>query len=131
MITHRINRSLGIAIVTWRGQILDSDIEAALRAFFEDPAWEPGCHALIDVREADLAAVTSRGLRFVAAAAAGHVRDLEGKEFKTAILASDDAVFGLGRMYEAYTAESPETVQVFRDLQQALSWLGAPADLIE
>ena len=130
MITHRINRSLGIAVVTWRGHISDSDLVPALRAFFEDAAWEPGCHTFIDIREADMAEVTSNGLKIVAAVSKAYVRDLEG-EFRTAVLVSHDAVFGLGRMYEAYTVESKQTVQVFRDLQQALSWLGAPADLLK
>ena len=100
------------------------------RALQGDDAWEPGFDVLVDVREADLAKLSSDGLRTLAVVIAGYMRGLEGKS-KAAILAAHDAVFGLGRMYEAYTDESPETVQVFRDPQQALSWLGAPADLLE
>ncbi len=95
-----------------------------------DDAWEPGFDVLVDVREADVAKISGAGLRTVAEVIAGYMRGLEGQS-KTAILAPHNAMFGLGRMYEAYTSQSPETVQVFRDPQQALSWLGAPADLLE
>ena len=100
------------------------------RALQEDDGWNPDFDVLVDIREADLKNVTSDGLKTLQRVIAGQMQGLE-RQPKTAVLASHDAQFGLGRMYEAYTAESPENVQVFRDPQQALSWLGAPADLLE
>ena len=45
-------------------------------------------------------------------------------KFKTAIIAPDDLPFGLGRLYEAYSDESPETTSVFREIDKAFEWLG-------
>ena len=58
-----------------------------------------------------------------------HLKDHE--EFKTAVLTSEDAAFGMSRVYEVFSSESPEKVQVFRDRHEALCFLGAPVDLIE
>ena len=130
MITHRIYPSLGIVVSTWRGQVSDADLVLEYRRLYEDDEWKPGAHELVDVREADLVNVSSRGLKTLAGVMGEYLVGFEG-EFKTAVLTSGDLTFGLGRVYEAYSAESPETVQVFRDPREALAWLAAPADLLD
>ncbi len=130
MITHRIYSSEGIAVVKWHRNVSDSELAPAVRALVEDGAWEPGFHALIDAREADLTEVTPDGLRTVAGVVATYVHDVGG-DLKTAVVVSRDVVFGLGRMYEVYSEALPQTMQVFRDPQEALSWIGAPPDLLK
>jgi len=46
---------------------------------------------------------------------------------KLAIVAADDLLFGLGRMYQAYREMKPgsrKEVGVFRTMAEALAWLG-------
>ena len=130
MITHQIHYSEGIAVVRWQGKVSDSDLPPAVRALFEGGEWEPGFSVFIDAREADLVEITPHGLRTVAGVVAGYGHDHEG-QFKTAMVVSRDLTFGMGRMYEVYSEASQETLRVFRDLQQALHWVGAPPDFLE
>lgn len=48
-----------------------------------------------------------------------------GKLGPTAIVATDSAVFGLARMYEAFTGEMRRPFQVFREVPPALAWLAS------
>lgn len=45
----------------------------------------------------------------------------------------NDLVFGMARMYQILTETSPDEVEIFRDLDEALRWLGvadAKAELL-
>lgn len=46
-----------------------------------------------------------------------------GKGFKMAIVTSSDLVFGIARMYEMISEGLPFERMVFRDYEDALSWL--------
>jgi hypothetical protein len=41
----------------------------------------------------------------------------------TAMIAGSDAVYGLLRMYEAFTDRSPAQIRAFRDEAEARAWL--------
>lgn len=45
---------------------------------------------------------------------------------RTAIVASQPCVFGVGRMAEGYAAGTVSEISVFHDLPGALEWLGIP-----
>lgn len=78
---------------------------------------------LVDLSEADVSNVTADGLVSLAMTLAD-LFERDGIElYKTAVYSPEDLPFGLSRLYEAYTADSPESVQVFRDRDEALSWL--------
>jgi hypothetical protein len=62
-------------------------------------------------------------------ALAGFSAKMDGptKPTKLAIVAADDLLFGLGRMYQAYREMKPgsnKEVAVFRSMPDALAWLG-------
>ena len=48
--------------------------------------------------------------------------------YKLAIVAGDDAVFGMARMYQTLTEANLPHVAVFRDLDAAARWLGVGAE---
>lgn len=48
-----------------------------------------------------------------------------GKLGPTAVVATDGALFGLARMYEAFTGEMRRPFQVFREVSPALAWLAS------
>lgn len=48
-----------------------------------------------------------------------------GKLGPTAVVAPDSALFGMARMYEAFTGEMLRPFQVFREVAPALAWLAS------
>jgi hypothetical protein len=42
---------------------------------------------------------------------------------KIAIVASTDLSFGMSRMYEVFSGNLPQTIMVFRNLEEAEQWL--------
>ena len=91
---------------------------------------EPGFHEIADMRNAQMATVTGEGMRGVNLMVQER---LAGKcdDFKTAVIAPENLPFGLSRLYEQYSHESPENVMVFREVSKALQWIGVDDALIE
>lgn len=76
---------------------------------------------LFDCREATTGALTPDGLRRVAATFGAS----EASEpVRAALVAPEDAAFGLSRMYQAYRMDSDVELSVFRDTSEARAWLG-------
>ena len=76
-----------------------------------------------DLSEADMRLVTSSGLAELANDVEEEFRKLGIESIKTAVYSPDDLPFGLGRVYQAWSDESPERVRVFRDRSKAIEWL--------
>jgi hypothetical protein len=128
-ILHKIDEKLGIVLSTWIGIVSDADAVPAYRQLYEDKRWKPGFHEIVDLREADVSGVTSRGLRAVS----GMVDDYTGEEceeFRTAVIAPKDLPFGVARIYQAISDETPERVRVFRDVKTALEWMNVDESFI-
>jgi hypothetical protein len=120
-IRHTIHEDLGIVVSTWTGPASDSELVSRCRELYEDERWRPGFHEVVDLREAGMAEVSGSALQALAEMVDSYA---EGHAFKTAIVAPENLPFGLARMYEAYALESPESVKVFRELEDALEWIG-------
>ncbi len=122
MISFHINSDERVFVSTWRGNISNEDLLECYRTLFDDKEYEPGYHEIADVTNGDLAAVTGNGLR----ALAGMISQKLGPNcppFKTAIIAPRDLDYGMSRMYEVFSSESPENVRVFRSKEEAMSWI--------
>ena len=105
------------------GTLTDRDLFAAYEALYADPGHRVGMDELTDCRAVERVEVTTGGLVALAAATA-RLLDVQAQTWRVAIVAPSDIVFGMARMYEAFRAESPEQVQVFRDRASAEAWLG-------
>ena len=71
--------------------------------------------------------MTAAGLKRIAelaTAAAGTVTS------RAAVITDRELSYGLVRMYELLSAESPETVQIFHDPVEATKWLGVAVELV-
>ena len=84
--------------------------------------YPPGHDELVDVRGVATPDTQGTTLRRVAEAFAR--ADREPERSKIAIVADGDLHYGLSRMYQAFRADSPLVLEVFRDLTEARSWLG-------
>ena len=78
---------------------------------------------LVDLSDADMSQVTPEGLAGLADEIIQVFEEYNVTTYKTAVFSPHDLPFGFARLYEAYTFESPETVQVFRERDEALNWL--------
>ncbi len=123
---YRIHKELGFLVTTWTGKVTNEDLINSYTRIFTDKNWSNQYNELADFREADAAKVTNNGLRKLVELAVKY----EGDK-KSAILVSHDLTYGLARMYEILSEQSPETVQVFRSAEKALNWLDAPSDLLD
>jgi hypothetical protein len=83
-------------------------------------------NALWDLREAITTDVSSDDVRKIVELVAD--RRPSGVSSRFALVVSRDADFGMARMYEAQLNHvSPGQIQVFRDIEEATTWVtGAP-----
>lgn len=100
------------------GALTDQELLSHLTTFANDPRFRPTFHQLADLREVTNLAVTSSGIRYQVREspfAAGSQR---------ALVVSSDVAFGMARMFQILHDESAGDVEVFRNLDDALAWLG-------
>jgi hypothetical protein len=76
---------------------------------------------LVDLRFAQVGVETSAQAETLAALASrSHAARRRGR---IALVAADDATFGIARMYVAYREKSGITLEVFRQIEDANAWL--------
>jgi hypothetical protein len=98
------------------------EIEAALEARLEDPIFQPGMKVLWDCRNASIAALSNERIERLIEHNFQH-QEARGSGM-SAIVASRDLDYGIGRIFQAYADGLPWDTMVFRDLDSALNWLG-------
>ena len=111
--TRRVVRTRG-----W-GTVSIADINELMSFVLVDARFDPYFRSLVDFREVTLLTGDSTGF----AAAASMQLYVPGT--RRAFVASEDHVFGLMRMFATYSERFGQTVQVFRDLEEAERWLEA------
>lgn len=107
----------------WEGTITDDEMLNSYRAFYEGPAWNRSLNELVVIGDISLEKVTNDGLTVLADYVAQHFFEHNIESSKTAVFCRKDLPFGLARVYEAYAYQSSEEIRVFRDLEDAKSWL--------
>jgi hypothetical protein len=116
-----VDREAGLTEFTVTGAVAPEVLLQAIRDFY---AGEPTHLVLWDLREADLSALRSDDVRLVVEATepAGETRP----GGLTAMVFSQDAGYGLGRMFEILQGLRDPSVRrrSFRDLAEARRWLG-------
>jgi hypothetical protein len=100
------------------GTLSDADLLEGDRALRDDPEFDPAYYQLVDLREADGSSVTAAGIGSLAARP-----PLFTPTARRAIVVRSELGFGMGRMFELQRDGQSGEIRVFRDLQQARSWL--------
>jgi hypothetical protein len=92
---------------------------------YRDPNFDPTYAHLIDATGVTGTALTSSELAALAR------RTKFSPQSRRALVATSPVLFGLGRMFEAYLQLSglAEFVGIFKELDQALEWLGITGPL--
>jgi len=114
----------------WVGVIVDSEILPAYRALYAKEQMTHEFNKLSDLRKADVLNVTSETLHHLSSFVASYYAG-KGVQPKTAVIAPKDLAYGLARMYELTSGNSPEIVMVFRNPNEAIKWLGLDDTFIE
>jgi hypothetical protein len=110
-------------IATLSGVIDDRLLSDAYRHLLAAPGFDPGLPDLVDLRAVTRLEVTSNGLRHLIADFQLAYRHTARR--RVAIVAIDNATYGMARMYELLRGvDPPEVIQVFRDHAAAMAWLG-------
>lgn len=120
-IEYRIDLDSGLLIVEVEGRVLPDDVVRYRTRLLADSDFSPGMNTLVDCRNASTDGFNATDLQFLANDIASR-RRLLGRA-RCAVLVATEAAYGLLRMYEAYTLESPVEVRVFRDEAEARAWV--------
>ena len=110
-------------IAKYIGTITGDDVLKEHEQFFSAGQWHPGLNALVDFSDADLSEAQNSVIKRVARYFENFLKANPTNSVKTAIYAPADFPFAIARIYEAMATQAPQTVQVFRDLSDAKTWL--------
>jgi len=100
------------------GVVTDRDLLAHVRALAADARFRPHFSQLADIRGAADVAVSSSGIKDLAKL------NPFGAGARRAVVVDRDVIFGMARMYQMMREPSTDEVEIFRDLDLALEWLG-------
>jgi len=121
---YRIDHKQRLVHVTAHGVITADALFAYQKAAWSDPAIAEYDELADMSRVEDVEAPSPSNVSALAGFSAR--MDASAKPTKLAIVARDDLLFGLGRMYQAYREMKPgsnKEVAVFRSMPEALAWL--------
>lgn len=98
--------------------VTEREILAHVRALIADPRFARNFHQLADLREVTDARVTESTNKQML------VRlNPFGAGARRAMVVTCDVAFGMARMYQILADESPDELQIFRKMDNALQWL--------
>ena len=121
-ISYTIDDARSLIHTTASGVLTDDDIIAHKASLASDRRIRPTMRELSDIRGVDRLDVTPEGITRMIWADQETWPAAEGK--KLAIVVSTEVAYGLGRMYQIQASPVDEKVRIFRDLDEAKSWLG-------
>ena len=113
----------GYLEIKFKGQISDSELLNTYKSYFGSDAALPVLNDLTDLSEADLTNVSNDAIHKLADYITRSYKSSGITSLKTAIYAPDSLKYGLSRMYEAISYETPQHIQIFKDRQAAIQWL--------
>ena len=107
------------------GVVTDGDIIEAYERVVGDPAFDPTLNVIADTRGVERAEITAGGIRELAERQARDERVVHGQP-RVAVVVATDVIFGLARMYEAYSDQEADEKRylVCRTMEDARRWLG-------
>ena len=121
-ITYQIDTDAHLVRTVATGVVVDADLRAHEDKLVVDPAFEPAMAQLVDGRTIERLDVSAEGIRQFVLNETRHAERLANH--RVAILASENMVFGMARMYQTL---SDVRVGVFRSMAEAMAFLGRPS----
>ena len=128
-IQYRIIREQKLAYIKCWGMVTTEEILLEGTKLFSDEDWENGFNLLLDYREVTETDLCSQGIMKIV------IQDKQNEflfdKSKCAVIADKDILYGLSRMWELLSIENKGEKMVFRDVNDALSWLGLSSEFLD
>ena len=122
-IDYVVHKDRRLVIITASGRVTAEEIEARIAQAMSDPDFDPQYNEVSDFRAVTSVDVSMLKTRTLAR------RKVYSPKSRRAIVASDPAIFGMGRLWGTHVELAQEAqIHVFYDLPAALKWLGIPED---
>jgi hypothetical protein len=114
--------TIEFATITWSGSLVADELKAAIDELAGVPATRLVLWDFSEVTELTMTVDEIRSLARLAREHSSH----RSADAKTAVLVTKDFLFGIARQAHAYAIVMSPTppIEIFRDRQAALSWLG-------
>jgi hypothetical protein len=119
----------GIVVSTCSGVVTGRDIRNVIASYVDNRDAARPHREIFDLREVGSYEINGDDVRMVVE----YVRTT-GDRFKggkVAYVANRDMPYGMGRMFSFFAEDLGINIQVFRDLDEACSWLGISSDTID
>jgi hypothetical protein len=110
-----------VVLLTGADAVTFEDVLETRRHLMDDVELAPGYVTLIDVRNADLGALETSEIEYLAATR--HLLPYVTVGSKVAVVVSSADAFDVARMYELSRPTAPEAMRVFYDYAEARRWL--------
>jgi hypothetical protein len=120
-VTISIDKQWGIVNTTIEGRVSTDELIEKLTGFLNRPDFTQGLNGLADLRYSDMdtkAIDVERVAKLMV-----DYREKIGPS-KTAVVVSRKVIFGMTRMFQAFSEQSSIEVEIFEDIDEARRWLG-------
>ena len=115
---YKIDRENRLVMTTAYGTVTLADALAHQEKIRRDPDFDPSFSQLLDVTHVTKLEITSENVRLLAQSSSF------SQTSRRALLVSNDAAYGLARMFEILRESAGDTgIEVFRSLDEALEWV--------
>jgi hypothetical protein len=123
-VSYRIDNERRLILTSAEGCVTFAEVQTHQDQLLSDPAYDPSFDQLIDGTAATEFALSADEARQVAK------RQLVSKQSRRALVATEAAIFGMGRLMAAYQEiYGLSNVEVFYKLEEALEWLNIKPEL--
>jgi hypothetical protein len=124
---YKIDKDLGLLVIKYEGKTTIAQIAEMLARIIKDPDYSRGLNILSDLREL----TSSYTYEQMHSVVDGFPDPGElVSTTKSAVVVSKEVTYGMGRIWASITEDrTVATAQVFRNMDDALKWLGLPPDV--
>jgi hypothetical protein len=109
------------ALITFEGDLDNDQIRQAYEEVTSDPSFQPGSQVLVDDLQSSYSPSIMEAQKLVKI-----FSGFSDRITHFAIVVHKEVHFGLGRMVEVYCESQGVNLRIFRDLEEAQSWLDSP-----
>lgn len=130
-IKFRFRPDFNLVICTHTGHTPEHEYLATYKSLYEHESFDKSMNRIVDLRLADALELDTKTLKLSASFVRAKYGEMKEQALpKIAVIAPEDLVFGLGRMFEGLTGDL-EFILVFRSSKAALEWLDLPGKLLD
>jgi len=107
-------------VITFRGDVDNPEIQEAYEEVTSDPSFQVGSQVLVDDLESNFNPSMDEAQKLVAI-----FSSFSDRISQFAIVVHKEVHFGLGRMIEVYCESQNVNLHIFREMEEAKTWLDA------